>query len=179
MSSSNIPSNILAGYNPSFFLSSGITMLYVTTNFLTKIGTATSSAISTTFSGIVNMNGGSTVTNGLTVDNLTISSTATIPNISLSDNSTKIVNSYYVNQSISGVIFSNNNIYSSYFNNNNLNIISLSGLILSNNVINNLNVNSLSGIIYKNNNIYTSNFNNNYNYLITLSSSIPCSFLDD
>ena len=63
-------------YNPVFFATSSfMTFLYGTQNFLSRVGVATSTALSTTFSGLVTVNGGVAVTNGIGTDNLTFSGT--------------------------------------------------------------------------------------------------------
>ena len=74
MSINNIPPTQFfdgINYNPSFFSNnSGISLAYGTINYLSRIGAASSLAITTTFSGIVNINNGLNVTGGETVDTL-------------------------------------------------------------------------------------------------------------
>ena len=69
----NPPTQFFDGinYNPSFFSNnSGISLAYGTINYLSRIGAASSLAITTTFSGIVNINNGLNITGGETVDTL-------------------------------------------------------------------------------------------------------------
>jgi hypothetical protein len=71
--SNNPPTEYFDGikYNPAFFpTNSGISLAYGTANYLSRVGTASSVASTTTFSGVVNANGGLGVTGGETVDTL-------------------------------------------------------------------------------------------------------------
>ena len=68
-------------YNPSFFPANvGLTLAYASGNFLSRVGVAISEALSTSFSNIVNTNGGLTNINGITTDTLNATSSISINN---------------------------------------------------------------------------------------------------
>ena len=78
MSTQSQPSEFFQGiyYNNSFFPTNNyITYSYGNANYLSKVGTASSTATSTTFSGVVNANNGLNVTNSVNCDvvNATVS----------------------------------------------------------------------------------------------------------
>jgi len=84
--SNNPPSEYFDGikYNPAFFpTNSGISLAYGTANYLSRVGTASSVATTTTFSGVVNANGGLGVTGGETVDTLNATTSLSVGGINI------------------------------------------------------------------------------------------------
>ena len=137
--SNNPPTQFFDGinYNPTFFsTNNGISLAYGTINYLSRIGAASSSAITTTFSGIVNINNGLNVTGGETVDTLNATTSlslggfnintiyATISSLSsyVTNSSLAVTLSQYVtNLSYDSVNNSTNIIGNSYFETTSIN----------------------------------------------------------
>ena len=82
----NPPSEYFNGiyYNPSFFQdNTDISLEFGSKNYLSRIGTASSVATNTSFSGIINANNGLNVTGGETVDSLNATTSLSLDGINI------------------------------------------------------------------------------------------------
>jgi hypothetical protein len=105
----NPPTQFFDGinYNPTFFgTSNGISLAYGTINYLSRIGAASSSAIATTFSGIVNINNGLNVTGGETVDTLNATTSLSVGGFNINTIYATIssLSSYVTNSSLAATL---------------------------------------------------------------------------
>lgn len=101
----NPPTQFFDGisYNPTFFsTNSGISLAYGTINYLSRIGAASSLAITTTFSGIVNINNSLNVTGGSTVDTLNATTSLSVGGLNINSIYATIssLSSYVTNSSL-------------------------------------------------------------------------------
>ena len=105
----NPPSQYFDGinYNPTFFSNnSGISLAYGTINYLSRIGAASSLAITTTFSGIVNINNGLNISGGETVDILNATTSLSVGGFNINTIYATIssLSSYVTNSSLAATL---------------------------------------------------------------------------
>ena len=171
------PSEYFQGiyYNPSFFQSNNyITYAYGTTNYLSRVNTATSIASTTTFAGQVIINNGLISNYVNSTSYLDVAGNDILYAINTISGNLNYAIQY--EQSLSGTVFYNNQQIQNEFNYFSLYLSSLSG-----NLNNSLSyvynyMTTISSVVYNNYNIAGNTENFIYNYAISLSSVVNSNY---